>query len=815
MEAPDVRDRQNWRRTVVECLTVAVAYVILARLGLLFAVANGNVSLIWPPAGIAIAAVTLWGPRVLPGVFAGSLTANFLGGEPWLFPLAAAVGNSLEAWLGALLLTRVLRFRCEMDRIRDIVALPLWVAPLSALVASVFGAGALWTTGSLASDALARTWFHWWLGDSIGMIVTAPVLFAFASYGLPKGCPSKRTLEAVALLAAAFFGGWILFGAAFPAWPALTILVIPLLILVALRFTLREVVLANALVAAGATIAVARTLEASLPYDVVRGMLTLCVLLLVSSLTVQILSVLLAERNRKERALLESEQKYRELVENANSIILRWSHEGKVTFLNEFGQRFFGYSAEEILGQHVVGTIVPLTETSGRDLKPLIDRICADPKAFEQNVNENVRRNGERVWIAWTNRITRDAQGQVTGILSVGTDITAQKHAQDALRRSEEQFRLITENLADLVVVLDLDGKRLYSSPSYSAILGDPDRLRGTSSFEEIHPGDRERVQAAFLDTIRTGKGHRLEYRLLDQHGNPRHIESQGSVIRDAQGRVAQAVVVSRDITERLMAERAVRELNATLERRVADRTAELEHAKERAESADRLKSAFLAAMSHELRTPLNSIIGFTGIVLQELPGPLNPEQTKQLKMVQGSARHLLALINDVLDLSKIEAGQLEVEAKPFDARESVEKVMHLVAPIAQTKKLTISADIAPEVGELLNDHRRFEQILINLINNGLKFTEKGGVRVACAVEENELVVRVRDTGIGIKPEDMGALFQAFRQIDAGLTRNHEGTGLGLSICKRLVEKMGGRIWAESEWGAGSVFAFALPISRS
>ncbi|MBX7255209.1 MAG: PAS domain S-box protein [Candidatus Hydrogenedentes bacterium] len=544
-------------------------------------------------------------------------------------------------------------------------------------------------------------------------------------------------------------------------------------------------------------------------------MLTLCVLLLVSSLTVQILAVLLEERNRKERALHENEQKYRELVENANSIILRWSHEGKITFLNEFGQRFFGYSAEEILGRHVVGTIVPLTESSGRDLKPLIEQICANPKAFEQNVNENVRRNGERVWVAWTNRITRDEQGQVLGILSVGTDITAQKEAQDALRRSEEQFRLITENLADLVVVLDLEGKRLYSSPSYGGILGNPDSLRGTSSFEQVHPDDRDRVQAAFRETVRTGQGHRLEYRLVDQDGKPRHIESQGSVIRDAQGQVAQVVVVSRDITERLLAEKAVRELNATLERRVVERTAELELAKERAESADRLKSAFLAAMSHELRTPLNSIIGFTGIVLQELPGPLNPEQTKQLKMVQGSARHLLALINDVLDLSKIEAGQLEVEAKPFNARESIERVMHLVAPMAEAKGLTLSSDISPEVDHMVNDRRRFEQILINLINNGLKFTEKGGVRVDCTIEGSDLVTRVRDTGIGIKPEDMGTLFQAFRQIDAGLTRNHEGTGLGLSICKRLIEKMGGRIWAESEWGVGSAFGFTLPVSQS
>ncbi len=254
--------------------------------------------------------------------------------------------------------------------------------------------------------------------------------------------------------------------------------------------------------------------------------------------------------------------------------------------------------------------------------------------------------------------------------------------------------------------------------------------------------------------------------------------------------------------------------LNTMLEKRVEERTAELALAKERAESADRIKSNFLAAMSHELRTPLNSIIGFTGIVLQGLPGPLNAEQTKQLGMVQGSARHLLDLINDVLDLSKIEAGQLEVETKPFNACDSIEKVVRLVKPLAEKKGLDLRVELSPEVGELIGDRRRFEQILINLMNNGLKFTEQGGVRVECAVDGSNLVTRVVDTGIGIKPDDMQKLFQAFQQIDVGLTRSHEGTGLGLSICKRLVEKLGGRIWVESKWGVGSVFTFSLPTGQ-
>jgi signal transduction histidine kinase len=234
----------------------------------------------------------------------------------------------------------------------------------------------------------------------------------------------------------------------------------------------------------------------------------------------------------------------------------------------------------------------------------------------------------------------------------------------------------------------------------------------------------------------------------------------------------------------------------------------------EAAQEADRLKSAFLASMSHELRTPLNSIIGFTGIILQGLAGPLNPEQEKQLNMVRDSSRHLLNLINDVLDISKIEAGQLETISEPFDMREAIAKVARTMMPMAEKKGLDLVAEVSPAVGQITSDRRRVEQILINLVNNAIKFTDQGEVRVESEISGNWLVTHVVDTGIGIKPEDMDKLFKAFRQIDSGIDRQHEGTGLGLSICKRLVEMLGGQVWGESKWGVGSTFTFTLPINR-
>lgn len=237
----------------------------------------------------------------------------------------------------------------------------------------------------------------------------------------------------------------------------------------------------------------------------------------------------------------------------------------------------------------------------------------------------------------------------------------------------------------------------------------------------------------------------------------------------------------------------------------------ELVIAKERAESADKTKSAFLATMSHELRTPLNSIIGFTGIILQGIVGPLNEEQKKQLNMVRGSAQHLLALINDVLDISKIEAGQLKIVKERFNLRISLKKVIESSRPLAEKKGLSLLYSFVPEIDFMTGDQRRIEQIILNLISNAIKFTEKGSVTIECFLENNQVNFNIIDTGIGIKTEDMDKIFKEFHQIDSGLTRKYEGTGLGLTICKKLVEQMGGKIWVSSTWGSGSSFRFLLP----
>jgi signal transduction histidine kinase len=255
---------------------------------------------------------------------------------------------------------------------------------------------------------------------------------------------------------------------------------------------------------------------------------------------------------------------------------------------------------------------------------------------------------------------------------------------------------------------------------------------------------------------------------------------------------------------------------NQRLEGEVSQRTRDLRRALARAKEADRVKSAFLATMSHELRTPLNSIIGFTGLLRQEIPGPLNDEQKKQLDMVRDSSRHLLELINDVLDISKIEAGQLQTTRERFSVRETLQSIHGTLRPSAEKKGLTFEYRPGSEVQEMVSDERRVRQIVINLVNNAIKFTQHGEIVLSAEADDRQgqrrLTIQVRDTGVGIDESYRSEIFKSFSQVDTGLTRFHEGTGLGLAICKRLCALLGGSILLESSVGSGSTFTVVLPL---
>lgn len=535
----------------------------------------------------------------------------------------------------------------------------------------------------------------------------------------------------------------------------------------------------------------------------------------------------ISERTKAEVALRESEERFHAFMDATPAIAWVTDEAGRHLYMNKAWDEAFGLNRAEWLGKTAFD-LVP---------GPAAERIRQSDAAVLQGdraieiAEDTGELRGRRFYWNCIKFPFRNAAGR-RFVGGIAIDITERKRAERALRELQGRLEIVVENLREGLVIADPDGELLHWNPASLRLLGfaDPEegrRLqREFSQLFELTTLDGTVIPPSEWPLARARRGeHFQEFearvrRLGTKDG--RIISYDGALVNYAGSRVL-AFVTLQDITERKEAERLLRDANTTLESKVAERTAELEAAVARAEAADRIKSAFLATMSHELRTPLNSIIGFTGIILQGLAGPLNPEQTKQLGMVRGSARHLLELINDVLDISKIEAAQLEVRSEPFSLPESLERMVASVRPLAEKKGLALDVALAPGLGEMVSDQRRFEQILLNLLNNSLKFTEQGGVTLTTSLRPDyrpapeaaprpAVCLRVSDTGIGIKPEDLATLFQPFRQVDSGLGRQHEGTGLGLAICRRLAGLLGGEITAASEWSRGSVFTVILPL---
>lgn len=368
------------------------------------------------------------------------------------------------------------------------------------------------------------------------------------------------------------------------------------------------------------------------------------------------------------------------------------------------------------------------------------------------------------------------------------------------LWRKEEELSHFLEHAHDLIQSVTPEGRFVYVNRAWRQTLGyNPDEAARLNIFDLIDPESRDHCRTMFQELLSGKPVSGIEAVFLTKAGRRVSVSGNAhSLIRTDGKCLTQAIF--RDVTEQRKSEEA---LNRSM--------GELVKAKQRAEEADRVKSAFLATMSHELRTPLNSIIGFSGVMATKLSGPLNPEQEKQIGLVRSSAEHLLAVINDVLDISKIEAGPLELSMETFPLSDSIQKVVESIRPMAETKSLSLSAEIDDSVGKIRSDRRRLEQILLNIVGNAVKFTPNGEVAVSCRRDHNSYTIQVSDTGIGIRPEDMQKLFMPFLQVDTGLTREHEGTGLGLPIAKGLVERLGGTIGVESQPGRGATFTVSLP----
>lgn len=500
------------------------------------------------------------------------------------------------------------------------------------------------------------------------------------------------------------------------------------------------------------------------------------------------------ERTHSEESLRASEQLFRSIFEGAQIGIGVFKIDTGEHFSNRALHEMLGYSAEELSRIEQWDAIVPTEERDSyaRRYEDLI-RGRLDKDEYTQHF---IRRDGHVLLGNSRFQLLRNLAGQPQCIVALTEDITEHTRAKEELQASEQLFRSVFENAQIGIGIYNIQTGEHFSNRATHEMLGySQEELRRTGQWDLIvHPDERAQGAKRYGDLIQGSRDQdKWEQRFIRHDGQLVIANGRFKLIRDAAGKPAYVVALNEDITQRKHTEE------------------ELVAAKEAAVSATQAKSEFLANMSHEIRTPMNAILGMTHLALQTA---LTSKQRDYLTKVKAAAESLLSVINDILDFSKIEAGKLDMEQVDFRLDEVLDNLSTIVSQKAHDKGLEFL--IAPAQGLptiLVGDPLRLGQVLINLVNNAVKFTQQGEVIVSVKLEERvagkvKLKFAVRDSGVGMTPEQTARLFQAFSQADASTTRKYGGTGLGLSISKRLVEMMEGSVWAESAYGQGSTFYF-------
>ena len=498
----------------------------------------------------------------------------------------------------------------------------------------------------------------------------------------------------------------------------------------------------------------------------------------------------ISEKARLETQLTEQQVYNRSLFEASADGLFAIAPDGVITDVNEEATRLSGYSRKHLIGSRFKDYFTDPAEAAAGIAKALTEgRVIG----YELLL---VTRQGRRFAVSFNAGVFTDAAGQALGILAGAREISAQKQLEQQLRDSQVYTRSLIESNIDALVTTDPVGVITDVNQQMEALTG-LGRNELIGSALKNYFTQPESAEDGVRQTLREGRVTDYELTARSRSGKETVVVYNAATLFNPDHKLEGIFAAVREITERKRFERQLQENNLELER------------------ANRAKDRFLASMSHELRTPLNAIIGFTGTLLMKLPGPLNAEQEEQLQTVQSSGRHLLSIINDLLDLAKIESGKWEGDFQSLDCADIAREVVGGLSPLARHKGIpfTVTAPEHPVVASI--DSRALHQILINLSSNAIKFTDAGQVRLdvsEVSANGNPMVrFDVIDTGIGIKQEDQAKLFSAFEQLKKNGTPPGEGTGLGLYICQRLAGLLNGSIEFTSELGKGSVFSFIVP----
>jgi len=496
------------------------------------------------------------------------------------------------------------------------------------------------------------------------------------------------------------------------------------------------------------------------------------------------------QRKRAEKAIHEGEEIYRSMFKNAANLILLVDKNGTIVDCNSRAGELLGYRRVELIGLPIRNLIL---SDYLKELKESSEEV--EHRGFSFNKEYRmVRKDGKPVDVNINSSGLKDENGNHIQTIYIVEDTTERKKAEKLIKESEGRYRSLFQNNRAVMLLLDPDtGNILDANSAACAYYGYPREKMLSLNIADINILPKEQI----LEELEQEKSRDINHFYFT------HRLSNG-VLRDVErysyptlmdGKKLLYAIVS-DITD-----------NRKMQ-------SELVRAKMEAEIANKAKSEFLASMSHELRTPLNSIIGFSDMLLTQNFGSLNDKQLRYVSNISVSGNHLLKLINDILDISKVEAGKMELKVEEFSVSDSISEVKALLTPLASKKDIQILSMVDKELTTIRADRTKFKQILYNLMDNAIKFTpEDGYVIVEARVEEDQAKIAVKDTGVGISEAEAKKVFQPFTQLENAEYGKQKGTGLGLSLVKKFVEMHTGKIWVESEFGEGSKFIFTIPLN--
>ncbi len=771
---------------------LALLYLLVGKLSLLFASAQPNTSAVWPPTGIALSAVLLLGYRCWPAIFFGAFFVNATTAVSAATSLGIAVGNTLEALVGGYLVNRFAGGWKVFEAPRNIFKFTLLAALLGTALSASIGIGSLWLGGYVRVPDLGTAWFTWWTGDAAGALIFTPLFVLWGSS--PRlHCNRAQLCELALLLAALVMVAGLVFGNVLPGdlrHRPLSFLCIPLLIWCALRFGPREAALASFVLFA---IALAGTVDRFGPFagePLNTSFMVLLGFLGVMSLTAISVAAGVAQRRMAD----EARAGLAAIVDSSDDAIIGKTLDGKITSWNTAAQKMFGYTPAQAIGHHV-SLIIPPHEVENEQFR-VFDRLRRG-QAVKLPDTVRLHKDGSLLEVSLAVSPIKDAAGTIIGASSIARDISQHKRLVEALRASEEKFHSMAETVPDILFTMGPDGEPDYTSRRFYDYTGLPKPAgQPISWLNAIHPDDTQRVRDRWQSCIDQGLPFEVEFRLRASDGAYRWFMARSRPIRGGNGRVTKWFGSCTDIEDQKRVQQQREELLR------AEQIARAE-----AEESSRAKDEFLAMLGHELRNPLGAILSSMEIL--ELSRDDGGRAARAKEIMARQLKHLVRLVDDLLDVARVTTGKIELAGQPLNLADSVRLCLNALGE--QLSSYEVATALAPVW--VIADPTRLEQVITNLMRNAIEYTPSGGkIRVSAGTENDRAIFRIEDNGVGIAADLMPRIFDLFVQDKRGLDRSNGGLGIGLTLAKRLVELHGGTVEAASPGrGRGSTFIVRLP----